>query len=137
MRGKKQNVPHGYHQWGDYYQYLIGVDVSMDRGDGVAPFMSSDQRLHRWALKEEIHQASKEWQPLIKNDEPIDGDECVYDQRRVAHLAVKWVVISSFESAERKEHEPMWWRQSGDTDMKIEQSLLVDYALNENVTVRT
>ena len=43
----------------------------------------------------------------MNNDEPIGGDECMYDLRRLAHLAVKWVVISSFESAERKEHEPV------------------------------
>ena len=73
----------------------------------VAPFTSTNQRLHKWALKEEIHQASQEWQHLINQDEPIDGDECVYDQRQLAHLAVKWVVISAFESAERKEHEPI------------------------------
>ena len=73
----------------------------------VAPFTSTNQRLHKWALKEEIHQASQHWQHLINHDDPIDGDECVYDKRQLAHLAVKWTVISAFESAERKEHEPI------------------------------
>ena len=37
---------------------------------------------------------------MMNNDEPICGPECMYDLRRLAHLAVKWVVISSFDSAE-------------------------------------
>ena len=43
----------------------------------------------------------------MNNDEPIDGPECMYDLRRLAHLAVKWVVTSSFDGADRKEHEPI------------------------------
>ena len=31
----------------------------------------------------------------------------MYDLRRLAHLAVKWTAISAFDSAERKEHEPI------------------------------
>ena len=139
LPGEKQNVPRGFKQVFDYYKHLIDVDVYLDAGygDGVPPFTSSDQRLHQWALKEEIHQASNDWQPLIKNDEPIDGDECVYDQRRLAFLAVKWMVITSFVDAERKDHEPQWWRQINDAAEPLEHSLLVDYALSENVTVRT
>ena len=87
--------------------HLLSGALSSDSGDAIRPFSSTHRRLHEWALKEEIHQASPAWQPLINNDEPIDGDECMYDLRRLAHLAVKWVVISSFESAERKEHEPI------------------------------
>ena len=87
------------HQVGDYYMHLLSGPV--------APFTSTNQRLHKWALKEEIHQASQDWQHLINHDDPIDGDECVYDKRQLAHLAVKWTVISAFESAERKEHEPI------------------------------
>ena len=63
--------------------------------------------VNQWALKEEIHAASPEWQPVMNNDKPIGGDACMYDLRRLAHLAVKWVIISSFDSAERKEHEPI------------------------------
>ena len=87
--------------------HLLSGPVAAASGDGIRPFTSTNQRLHKWALKEEIHQASQEWQPAINQDGPIDGDECVYDQRQLAHLAVKWVVISAFESAERKEHEPI------------------------------
>ena len=92
---------------GDYYRHLLDGSVASASGDGIRPFTSKNRRLHEWALKEEIHKASQEWQPLINQDEPIDGDECVYDQRQLAHLAVKWTVISAFESAERKEHEPI------------------------------
>ena len=164
--------------------HLLSGPVAAASGDGIRPFTSTNQRLHKWALKEDIHQASQEWQHLINQDEPIDGDECVYDQRRLAHLAVKWVVISSFESAERKEHEPIRFsgsqvtmttqlffnntrttpqqpqqRNNNNTTATSHQanwsaliddapddgtaadmawtSLLVDYTLSENQTVRT
>ena len=83
--------------------HLLSGSVLSASGDAIRPFTSKNRRLHEWALKEEIHQASQDWQPLLNQD----GDECVYDQRQLAHLAVKWVVISAFESAERKEHGPI------------------------------
>ena len=64
--------------------HLLSGPVASASGDGIRPFTSTDRRLHEWALKEEIHQASQEWQPLINQDEPIGGDGCVYDQRRLA-----------------------------------------------------
>ena len=56
---------------------------------------------------------------MMNSDEPIDGPECMYDLRRLAHLAVKWVVISSFDSAERKEREPIRFSGSQDTPLPI------------------
>jgi hypothetical protein len=100
-------MPVGYHQFGDYYVHLLSGALKTADGDLITPFQATDRRLQQWALKEEMHCASSDWQPLMNESPPIDGPECVYDLRRLAHLAMKWVVISSFDSAERKEHEPI------------------------------
>ena len=48
----------------------------------------------------------------MNNEDPIDGPGCMYDLRQLAHLAVKWTAISAFDSAERKEHEPIRFSDS-------------------------
>ena len=55
----------------------------------IAPFRSELARLARWALAEEEHANTDNWQIVLNGDDSIGGGECMYGLRRLAHLAIR------------------------------------------------
>ena len=116
--GDAQNVPFGAQQWAQFYDYVLSEEYCKSENT-IAPFRVDRARLQRWATREEEHAIDDNWQQLtndapgivnwqqLGNDTPGPGASCPYTARRLAHLAVKWTVTSSFDAAERIEQEPV------------------------------